>query len=201
VSRLALALLLGIAAAGLSHYSYVGLGAFGLRFDALLLADTSPAGLLLYAVAVIGPVEEISKMLPFLLVILHLRHFDESLDGIIYASFIALGYAAAENWSYLEYLTPWQAAARSFASPVIHIVFASTWGYLIAAARIRSKPIAGPALLGLLISSVLHGVYDFLVILNPFNSLPLAGALILIIWVWRLRLIQRLQKDQTNGRV
>jgi RsiW-degrading membrane proteinase PrsW (M82 family) len=40
------------------------------------------------------------------------RAFDEDLDGIIYASFIAMGYATMENLHNLEYLTKNEAIAR-----------------------------------------------------------------------------------------
>ena len=36
-------------------------------------------------------------MVPFLLVVVRFKAFDDSMDGITYASFIALGYAAVEN--------------------------------------------------------------------------------------------------------
>ena len=42
------------------------------------------------------------------------RDFDEPIDGLIYASFIGLGYAAVENIHYLDFLTPLESAARSF---------------------------------------------------------------------------------------
>ena len=43
----------------------------------------------------------------------------------------ALGFSAVENIQYLQYLTSLEAIARGFAGPVVHIVFASIWGYYI----------------------------------------------------------------------
>ncbi len=110
--NLLLAFVLGIAASYLSKSLYIGLGWFDLRYDALALADGNSLGLLAYAVLAIGPIEEFAQLLPFVLVVLRLKAFDEPMDGIIYASFIALGYAAMENLHYLQFLTPWEAAAR-----------------------------------------------------------------------------------------
>ena len=62
-----------------------------------MLADTSLIGLLAYSLLAIGPIEEIAKILPFIFVVLRFPEFDEPIDGIIYASFIGLGYAAVEN--------------------------------------------------------------------------------------------------------
>lgn len=195
IGHLLLALLLGVLAAGLSQTLYLALEPLGLRFDAGELAATSTAGLLAYALLVIGPLEEFAKLLVFVLVILRLPEFDEALDGIIYASFVALGYAAVENWQYLDYLTPLEAAARGFASPVVHIVFASIWGYRIALAHIAGQALLPAALSGFAIAALLHGGYDFIVLQQPYSALPCAAVLIVAMWVWRLRLMQRLHED------
>ena len=198
LGHLLLAFGLGMLAAGISQALYIGLEPLGLRFDAVALADTSVVALFSYAMLAIGPIEEISKLLLFVLVVLRLKEFDEPLDGIIYASFIGLGYAAVENWQYLDYLTPTEAYARGFASPVIHILFASIWGHWIGCAFLQGRSIVVAAAIGLAIAASLHGLYDFVVILNPHNSLPIAALGIVAIWVWRLKLMQRLQKDASQ---
>ena len=184
---------LGVGSSWIARALYIALEPVGLRFDALLLADTSTLGLFAYSMLAIGPIEEIAKILPFLIVVLRFRAFDETIDGIIYASFIALGFAAAENLYYLDYLTFPEAVARGFAGPVVHIVFASIWGYSIGHARINEQAILRATFGGLILASILHGLYDFLVLLNPFNALPYAAILIVAVWVWRLRLMHRLQ--------
>lgn len=190
---------LGLLAALLSKLMYMGLEPLGLRFDAVSLADTNPLGLFAFSLLAIGPIEELAKLLPFLIVVLRLKAFDEPLDGIIYASFIALGYAAAENYHYLDYLTPLQSAARGFASPVVHIVFASIWAHWITPAWLAGKPIVLPSLLGFATAAMLHGMYDFLVLLHPVAALPVAAGLIIVIWVWRLILMRRMHHDAVRG--
>ena len=192
---LLLAFVLGLLAAGTSSFLYAALEPLGLRFDALALAEDNPFGLFLFAVLAIGPIEEFAKLLPFVVVIIHLRHFDEPLDGIIYASFIGLGYAAVENLHYLDYLTPVEAIARGFASPVVHILFASIWAHWITQAWLARKSIWMPLILGFTISASLHGLYDFLVLLSPMAALPVAAALIIGIWIWRLRLMHRMHEQ------
>ncbi len=185
---------LGLLAAGLAKLMYLGLEPLGLRYDAVALGDKDPGGLLLYALLAIGPIEELAKLLPFVAVVLRLRAFDEPLDGIIYASFIGLGYAAVENIQYVDYLTPLEGIARGFASPVVHILFASIWAHWITVARLAGKPIAGALAKGFLLSALAHGVYDFLVLLKPVSALPLAAVLIVAIWIWRLILMRRLHE-------
>ncbi len=198
VGHLVLTFGLGMLAAAVSTALYAGLGLVGLRFDAGYLADTSTLGLFAYALLAIGPVEETAKLLPFVLVVLRFSEFDEPMDGIIYASFIGLGYAAVENWQYLEYLTTTEALARGFASPVIHLLFASIWGHWIARAHLGNGSVVKAALFGLAIAAALHGLYDFVVLLNPYNALPIAALLIVVIWVWRLRVLRAMHRDATS---
>ncbi len=186
---------LGILAAGVSQGIYLGLEPFGLRLDAVALADENGAALFAYAMLAIGPIEEFAKLLPFLAVVIHLKAFDEPLDGIIYASFIALGYSAVENYHYLDFLSGTEAVARGFAGPVIHILFASIWGHWITQARLAQRTILRPALFGFLLAAGLHGLYDFMVLRHPVSALPIAAAMIAVIWVWRLRLMRRMHED------
>lgn len=195
LANLLLCLGLGILAAGLSKAMYMGLDPLGLRLDAVALAETNGTALFAYSLLAIGPIEEFAKMLPFLLVVIRLKAFDEPLDGIIYASFIALGYAAVENYHYMDFLTGLEAAARGFAGPVIHILFASIWAHWITQAWLRRDSIILPALYGFLLAAGLHGLYDFMVLRHPVSALPIAAAMIAAIWVWRLRLMHRLHED------
>jgi RsiW-degrading membrane proteinase PrsW (M82 family) len=194
VGHLALTFLLGIAAAWISTALYSGLDWIGLRFDAGYLADTSSWALLAYSLLAIGPIEELAKLLPFLLVVLRFKEFDEPMDGIIYASFIGLGYAAIENWQYLEYLTTTEALARGFASPVIHILFASIWGHWIGKAHLAGRSIVPATFASLAVAAGLHGLYDFVVILNANFALPIAALLILTMWLWRLKVLRAMHK-------
>jgi len=197
--HLLLAFVLGIAAAAISKLMYIALGPLGLRYDAFALAATSPAGLFAYAMLAIGPIEELAKFLPFAIIVTRFREFDERIDGIIYASFIGLGYAAVENIVYLQVLTLPEAAARGFAGPVVHMLFASIWGYLVAEAMVEGRSVAIAATVGLVAAAALHGLYDFIVLLDAGLSLPIAAAIIGVAWVWRLRLLRALHLEARRG--
>ncbi len=190
--HLFVAFLLGVAAFYLGILGYRALDLVGLRFDAYLLAETNLGGLLLYAIFGIGLIEELAKLVPFFLVVIRFREFDEPIDGIIYASFIALGFAAVENVQYVQYLTGLEAVARGFAGPVVHIVFASIWGYYIGRAYLCRRALLRVVAGALAFTALLHGIYDFVVIALPPQALPLAALLILGIWIWRLVLIRDL---------
>ena len=192
IGHLLLALGLGVASFYLGMLMYRALGLVNLRFDAYLLAETNLPGLFAYSILAIGVIEELAKMIPFLVLVIHFREFDESIDGIIYASFIALGFAAIENFQYLQFVSTGEAWARGFASPVVHIVFASIWGYYIGRAYLCRKFLGRTIFVTLAFTAILHGVYDFVVIALPAPALPIAAFLIVGIWLWRLRLIRDL---------
>ena len=194
VGRLALAFGLGLLSAAISKALYIALGWASLRYDALALADGNTLGLFAYSMLAIGPVEELAKLLPFLLLVLRFPEMDEPIDGIIYASFVALGYAAVENTMYLEYLTPIEAVARGFAGPVVHILFASIWGYTLGCAHLRGQSLLRGFASGFLIAAGLHGLYDFIVLQQSLNALPIAALLIVGMWIWRLRLLRGLHE-------
>ena len=197
--HLLLAFGLGLLSAAISRALYVALGWASLRYDALALADGDTLGLFAYSMLAIGPVEEFAKMLPFLVLVLRLPEVDEPIDGIIYASFVALGYAAVENVMYLEYLAPAEAAARGFAGPVVHMLFASIWGYTIGCAHIRGESIVRGVIKGFLVAAGLHGLYDFVVLQQTLNALPVAAILIIVVWIWRLRLLHALHESAVRG--
>lgn len=186
------ALGLGAGAFYLGLWMYAGLGVLGLRSDAYLLAATDLPALLAYSVFVIGPVEELAKLLPFLVVVLRFRAFDEPLDGIIYASFIGLGFGAVENFYLLRYLDGLEAWGRAFAGPVLHIVFASIWGYYIGKTFLCGKPVLSVIVGAFLFSALVHGLYDFIVLGYAPRGLPISAAIIIAVWIWRLHRIRDL---------
>ena len=191
-THLLLAFALGVGSFFLGMLLYRGLGYLGLRFDAFDLAQGNLPGLFLFAVLGIGLIEEGVKLIPFLAVVLRFREFDEPMDGIVYASFIALGFAAVENLHYLQFLTTGAAYARGFAGPVVHIVFASIWGYYIGRAWLRQSRVIPTAVAALAFTALIHGIYDFAVIGLPQPGMAFAAFLIAGLWIWRLVLIRDL---------
>jgi len=194
VGNLLLCILLGVAAAYLNRGMYAGLGVLGLRYDALALAGENLPGLFAYAVLGIGLTEELAKLLLFVAVAIRLRAFDEPLDGIVYASFLALGFSLVENLHYLQYLSPAEALLRSFAGPLVHIAFASVWAYPIGLTRIRRGNLWQTAVPWLCVGALLHGVYDFVALGFADEALLVAAGIVVAIWIWRLATIRRLSR-------
>ena len=147
----------------------------------------------LYCIVVVGLVEELFKLLPFLLV-MRFSDFNDEMDGIFYASACALGFASYENVHYLPGLAGFALFGRAFASPLSHSVFASVWGHLAGVAYIRKKKLLPPVLKGLGLAALLHGLFDFLT-LSPLLRF-FSALLILAVWLWRIRTSERQAKKK-----
>jgi RsiW-degrading membrane proteinase PrsW (M82 family) len=86
---------------------------------------------------------------------------------------------------------------------VLHIVFASIWGYYVGRAWLRRRARVVTVLVALAVSAAVHGVYNFVVIGLPSPGLPIAAGLIAGLWIWRLCLIRDLhavyRRQRTTG--
>jgi len=194
IRNLGITYILGLLAAYACMKFYGLLPLVGIPDDPSALMETQSLEYFFYSLGVIGLVEELFIFLPFLFIILRLKAFDETIDGIVYASSIALGFASFENIYYLKYLEGFELFGRAFASPLTHTIFSSIWGYTVGKARIHGKSLFKASLIGLSIAALVHGVFDFLTI-SP--TLRIAASLIvLIIWIWRIRVMERSSREK-----
>jgi RsiW-degrading membrane proteinase PrsW (M82 family) len=206
ILKTGLGYVLGFAAAYLCFKGYPLLASvLGLPEDACLLMENNRALFFSYCLGVVGVVEEGFKFLPFVLVIVWFKDFDERIDGIFYAAVIALGFASYENLHYLPLLEGFPMIGRAIASPLTHTVFASIWGYYAGPAFLSFKLSKSATLAvsrwitwktsikGLLIASLLHGLFDFL---TTSPSLRLVSALVILgIWLWQIRKMENWYRE------
>jgi len=156
----------------------------------------SPAEIGFYCLALVGPIEEGAKFLVARLIVFRWAHFDERIDGLVYAGAVAIGFATVENLLYAQIL-PWpQQLVRAITSPLTHTVFAAIWGFGAAHALQESR--SGTSrllwqLLPLLVAMALHGLYDFFLL--AYNATIPASTIILVLWVGLILYARRL-----NGR-
>jgi RsiW-degrading membrane proteinase PrsW (M82 family) len=191
------AYLFGLLAAFACMKFYGLLPLLGIPYDPSALMESHRIQFLLYSVGVTGLVEEFFKFLPFFLIMLYLKTFDEKTDGIIYASTIALGFASFENIGYLPLLEDFELFGRAFASPLTHTIFSSIWGYSVGMARLEGNSLLTASFRGLLIAALCHGMFNFL---TTGTYLRIASAvLILIIWIWRIRLLEKSIPRKSNA--
>ncbi|MBI2948901.1 MAG: PrsW family intramembrane metalloprotease [Verrucomicrobia bacterium] len=194
LTMIGLAYLLGIGSGYLGLKAYEVAEWFGASADPFALAESHKVSFLFYCLAIIGVLEELAKFLPFYFVCLKFKAFDEAIDGFVYASAVALGFASYENLLLIGAIKGPELYGRAFASPLTHTIFASVWGYSCAWARINGKPLFGPALLGFLVAAVFHGLYDFLVLAAHPLLRPIPATTILLAWLWRIRAMERCNK-------
>jgi RsiW-degrading membrane proteinase PrsW (M82 family) len=106
--------------------------------------------------------EELCKFLIFMIFIWRDKNFDEYFDGIVYATFIGLGFACVENIEYVfEYGFGTGVSRALFAVPG-HFLFGVLMGYFLSLAKFTPEKRKKYIFLGLLFASIAHGLYDWL---------------------------------------
>ncbi len=102
--------------------------------------------------------------------------FDERFDGIVYATFVSLGFACVENLMYIFQYVPTEMAFSTglsrglFAVPA-HFLFAVIMGYYFGLARFSSGSRQTTYLVISLLSAVVfHGFYDYFLMAAEFVS-------------------------------
>jgi len=111
---------------------------------------------------VAGFTEELSKFLVVRLSIYKSPYYDEPIDGLVYSSAAALGFASLENAGYLISYG-WQTALiRAPLTTLAHVTFSALWGYPLAQKKLKKKNSTVVLWLGLLGAMAGHGLFDFL---------------------------------------
>lgn len=118
------------------------------------------------AFLVAGSTEEVFKFLALYLLIWKSPSFNEKFDGIVYAVFVSLGFAAVENVMYVLDGGFHTAIVRAITAVPAHALFGITMGYYFGIAHMYSELRKSYLLRALLIPIVLHGIYDFILMLE-----------------------------------
>ncbi len=152
--------------------------------------------------------EEIAKLLMLLLVLRrHKREFDQHIDGIVYAAFLSLGFAALENIAYIfEYADEWVSTAvvRALMAVPGHMLDGIVMGYFVSLALFDKAHSARHWSMALIGPILAHGIYDTLAMwnstLNGFTAALVMVAFILFfaqLWKYAIRKIasHRAQDD------
>ena len=106
--------------------------------------------------------EELFKFLALYLLIWKSREFNDKYDGIVYAVFISLGFAAVENILYVFGNGYGTGIMRAFTAVPAHAIFGITMGFYFGMARFYTKKEDHLKRKALLIPVLLHGIYDFI---------------------------------------
>ncbi|MCC7303271.1 MAG: PrsW family intramembrane metalloprotease [Bacteroidia bacterium] len=132
-------------------------------FPAWLPEDGTVIGDLLYCVIRVGLVEEICKLIPFLIMFaLFRKQIREPIDFVAFISVSALGFSAVENVFYMQRYGPWVIDSRSILCSVGHMFDTSIIAYGVVRYKFLHRKNSIP--LGfwyLLLAAISHGFYDF----------------------------------------
>ena len=150
-----------------------------------------------------GIPEELCKFLVFMIFIWNDKNFDEYFDGIVYASFISLGFATVENIMYVMPGGIGTGIVRALISVPGHFLFGVILGYFLSMAKFNSDKKGRYIIIGLLIAMAAHGLFDWLLMFSD----RMGGALSSFIYtffiagdimLWRLG-IRLIKKHQNNS--
>ena len=127
--------------------------------------------------------EEAFKFFAFYLLIWKNRNFNEFFDGIIYAVFISLGFAAVENILYVFQHGGHVGMLRAFTAVPAHAIFGMAMGYYFGLARFSREKKSQLLILALIIPLFLHGFYDFMIFSENEWLLLLFFPYIVFMWI------------------
>ena len=155
--------------------------------------------------------EELCKFLIFMIFIWRDKNFDEYFDGIVYATFIGLGFACIENIEYVFMYGFGAGVSRALFAVPGHFLFGVLMGYFLSLAKFTPEKRKKYIFLGLLFAIIAHGLYDWLLMfVDRLSSMGsdfayvvsgivyqafLAGDVLL--WIFGMKLVR---KHQQNSR-
>ena len=118
------------------------------------------------AFLVAGTTEEVFKFLALYLLIWKSPSFNEQFDGIVYAVFVSLGFAAVENVMYVMEGGYETAAIRAITAVPAHAIFGVTMGYYFGIAHRYSEIRRSNLGKAIAVPILLHGIYDFILMVE-----------------------------------
>jgi protease PrsW len=161
-------------------------------------------GVIFTAFIIAGLTEEFTKRSVVMRFAFKNPAFDEKLDGIIYAVFASLGFATAENILYVVFRftsNPYIGISRGLLSVPAHMLFAITMGYYLSLAKFCTderlcrfyyrKSLTVPLLL--------HGTFDFLLMINQGIFLVIFVPFVIYLWVVNLRKLNQYYRESKSN--
>lgn len=150
-----------------------------------------------------GIPEELCKFIIFMIFIWRDKNFDEYFDGIVYATFIGLGFACVENIEYVFSFGFQTGVVRALLSVPGHFLFGVVMGYFLSMAKFHSEKRGVYMVSGLLLAMLAHGLFDWLLMVA--SIMPVLGGIIYVIFLWAdIRLwkigLRYINKQQENSR-
>ncbi len=136
------------------------------------------------------------------------REFDEPMDGIVYGAIAGLGFAALENVMYVASGGLGLALLRAVTAVPNHAFMGAIMGYYVGQAKFVPERRGALLARAYLFPVALHTSFDFPILAlkaaGPAQAKSVAGLLLISIatlafeWVWSLRLVRKLRREQAS---
>lgn len=172
--------------------------------QAVELVPNPIASSLLGALFVAAIPEEFVKLLVLLGYNMRNRAFDEPMDGIVYGVVASLGFATLENILFVFGGGMSVAVSRAFTAVPLHAFVGAIMGYYVGQAWRVPAERTRYIISGYGFAVLLHMLYDFPLMamadVEDVRTVFVLGVCTLIVlfvcWMWTLRLVRRLRRDQ-----
>ncbi len=154
--------------------------------------------------------EELAKLYMLWVLLRRNKHFDEKLDGIVYAVCIALGFAAVENFLYLWQDEDWLSVgiARAIYAVPGHCCDGILMGYYYSLVKFSTHHRTKNMILLFIMPILAHGIYDALLMIVPHVSEYVSGFVVstfaifcYLLWKYCYRQVQKHQQADEADRM
>ena len=124
--------------------------------------------------------EEMLKFLVVILIVFPNKSFDEPFDGIVYSVFVGMGFATAENITYVLQGSSTVALFRMITAVPAHFAFAVIMGYYLGKAKTCTQGKMWLYIfLSLFASIFMHAIYDYFLFLDFVPGIWIGGIITL----------------------
>lgn len=154
------------------------------------IEDSNSLGyLLLNVFIVVALSEELVKLAIMMIYPYRQSFFDEPMDGIVYMLMIGMGFATVENLIYAYKFGMETTLLRFFTAVPAHAIFAVILGYFIGLSKFTNPNNSKLILRGLLITVIIHGIYNFFLLQEYYDWLMIFGLITIVVGIvlsWKL---------------
>jgi len=141
--------------------------------------------------------EEGIKLIALFLLIWKSKEFNELFDGIIYATFISLGFAGIENLAYVYQNGVTTGLFRAITAVPAHALFGITMGFFFARAKFSEKNRKKYLyfILSFLIPFTFHGIYDLTLMSGEKLLLLTFVPFLIFLWISGFKKMKKMSNE------
>ncbi|PIF05906.1 MAG: PrsW family intramembrane metalloprotease [Draconibacterium sp.] len=139
--------------------------------------------------------EELMKYAALYLLIWNRREFNEKFDGIVYAVYISLGFAAVENILYVTGSGLNTGVVRALTAVPAHAIFGITMGFYFGMAKFYESERSSLKMKALIYPIILHGIYDFILFTGYEWIIIIFIGFLVFLYVWGLKKMKSLSSQ------